>query len=710
MFPNITLEMSLKPFRKTDDEYIQKVCTRVFEDWKPLVRDAETVSVLLWTADGSEILEYKGNLQEEFEWCKYIGNANPKSSYHCEGDPDKIGLHAKTYLYMEQPPVMTYETLQKIIAALKKAGQEVLGGKKIRVGETFDPGPEFAKSSFKYEKHPEICAEFDYKSQNDLSFVCAYHTLHADDTPYASGKIMEGMPFAAFFGKQCNIFLKDMGFDYLWLSNGFGFGSEPWDSVGAIYDGKDFHTEKFDEIREKVLSFWTLFRKECPDFPIETRGTNLSAGIDYAKDGVPLKSIYDGGFGLLPPPNSPWAALNQDFGLEIMGYLSRIAELPEDSYLFRYYIHDPWWVNSPWYDRYEGQPHDIYLPMAVARIDQSGQVQKPTHLNLLSIDNSFGEMPQSCVTEPIPHLLKAYKDAPDAPAPLVWLYPFDEYMESRGETALRQMYEGDWFVRDIINDAVPVSMVVSTTSFIRQTDWSVYQDSILVTPVPEQGSHFEKAVIRFAMEGGRVIFYGEGENAAYELLRKEKKITAWVQKSTQFREVLEQFDLKIRLQKTAEDRKSPVLMVNRSDNGFFFSVCNHDTTVGLSLQFPWGAPLLLGYETDLKDGFSTYHLPRCEHRECRVFVEQKEGHISCWEETPVSYFYRRRILIEGLKDATVRVFPENYCIGNTDCLLNSPWPSILSDEYEGEWHENYFEMRNITGQVLVSMPRRDIEK
>jgi len=67
-------------------------------------------------------------------------------------------------------------------------------------------------------------------------------------------------------------------------------------------------------------------------------------------------------------------------------------------------------------------------------------------------------------------------------------------------------------------------------------------------------------------------------------------------------------------------------------------------------------------------------------------------------------------LIEGLKDATVRVFPEKYCIRNTDCLLNSPWPFILSDEYEGEWHENYFEMRNITGTVLVSMPRRDIEK
>lgn len=29
----ITLEMSLKPFKKVDDEYIQKVCSQIFEHW-----------------------------------------------------------------------------------------------------------------------------------------------------------------------------------------------------------------------------------------------------------------------------------------------------------------------------------------------------------------------------------------------------------------------------------------------------------------------------------------------------------------------------------------------------------------------------------------------------------------------------------------------------------------------------------------------------
>ena len=80
MFRNITLEMSLKPFRQTDHAYIEKVCRGVFEQWKSLVKDTETVSVLLWTADGSEILDYKGKLDDSFAWCQYVGSANPPES------------------------------------------------------------------------------------------------------------------------------------------------------------------------------------------------------------------------------------------------------------------------------------------------------------------------------------------------------------------------------------------------------------------------------------------------------------------------------------------------------------------------------------------------------------------------------------------------------------------------------------------------------
>ena len=76
MFKNITLEVSLKPFKKTDDEYIKKVCADIFRKWYPLLKNRSKISVMMWTADGSELLDYAGNLEDTFEWCCFIGNAN----------------------------------------------------------------------------------------------------------------------------------------------------------------------------------------------------------------------------------------------------------------------------------------------------------------------------------------------------------------------------------------------------------------------------------------------------------------------------------------------------------------------------------------------------------------------------------------------------------------------------------------------------------
>src|SRR5690606_18310268 len=186
------------------------------------------------------------------------------------------------------------------------------------------------------------------------TFVDCYSVLKADSDVYAGfpNGIPDKTPFGTFFGRQCQHFLTDLGYDYIWFSNGFGFGAEGWSSTGATFDGKQFKQKELPAFAEKVLEFWKLFRKECPDFQIQTRGTNLSVGTDLARDAVHLKNIYKGNFNMLPPPNSPWAALDGDFGLELIGYMSRMAELPDNRYLFRYYIHDPWWLNSPWLDRY----------------------------------------------------------------------------------------------------------------------------------------------------------------------------------------------------------------------------------------------------------------------------------------------------------------------------------------------------------------------
>jgi hypothetical protein len=78
------------------------------------------------------------------------------------------------------------------------------------------------------------------------------------------------------------------------------------------------------------------------------------------------------------------------------------------------------------------------------------------------------------------------------------------------------------------------------------------------------------------------------------------------------------------------------------------------------MRFPMGAPLLVGRETWIEDGHATYNMPRSWHSEARCFVDQKEGsEISCVEYYAGMVSFRRRMLLKGLKNATVTFLPED---------------------------------------------------
>ncbi len=143
---------------------------------------------------------------------------------------------------------------------------------------------------------------------------------------------------------------------------------------------------------------------------------------------------------------------------------------------------------------------------------------KGLHSNILTVDNSYGDMPDACVNEPLPHLLKAGKETPDASAPLVWVYPFEEYNAAESGEALSEMYAGDWFIRNAINAGVPLNTVVSTGSFCKG-DQSIYSGSILISPVPSAGDAYEEAIIRYVQTGGKVIFYGSVTHSSAKFRR-----------------------------------------------------------------------------------------------------------------------------------------------------------------------------------------------
>ena len=513
MINNITLEVSLKPFYKLQDKKIRTVCEKIYQQWQPLTKDVETISIMFWVADGSEILEYKGNPSDTFEWAKYIGVANPEVFDDIPNLPqEQLSIHHSPRLYRNAPPKYTYRDLKLVLDTLRKVFREK--GRKIRLGTAFDPGPEFALSPFKYKRHQEVCMADTLGTNKELkSFVCCYAELDADSTAYAGfpNGIEQGTPFGKFLGRQARHFCMDMGFDYIWLSNGFGFGLETWGVCGAVFDGEKFDNAACPDIKNKIFRFWTDFRKELPDMLVETRGTNLSTGMDLSSDAVPLREIYRNVPGIKPPPNSPWAALNGDFGMELAGWMSHIAELPASTgYPFRFYTHDPWFINSPWLDRYGRNPHDIYMPLAVTRIGENGRTMTPDSIGFLSIDDSYGNMPEQVPDEVIPHIKAALKSAPDMAGPVIWLYPFDEYhdMTFSGEN-IAEVFFGDWFMRTAINCGFQLNTVVSTDNFEAALDSGVCDKNILTVPTAvNRNKKVFDLLVKFIEKNGKVLFYG----------------------------------------------------------------------------------------------------------------------------------------------------------------------------------------------------------
>ena len=508
----VCFEMSLKPFKKIDDEYIESVCVELFEQWKPLIEKATGVAVMFWTSDGSEILDYSGNINDEFEWGRYIGVGNPKCVDRVPGTlwDDERWLHVEPVIYTENAPVMHYSDLARIIAAVKRVGKRMTGFD-IAVGETFDPGPEFAYSEFKFERHTEL-----NKGSIMNAWIHCAGTLNGDTRKYAAypDGIPEGTVFGEFLSKQFEVLANDVGFDYLWLSNGFGFSLEGWNWIGEIFDGKKVDFENAEKVRKSIQQFWDHYTPNT-NFVTEVRGSNLSTAMDIATDGCPIDYIYQNN--IIAPPNSPWAALDSRFGLELVGYMSHMANVPKNGYAFRYYTHDPWWINCPWFDRYGRSPHDIYLPLSVTRIDENGKTQKPYGINFLTVDDSLGNMPRRCPNEVIPHVLESFRTYPDAPGLVTWLYPFDYYCEMGLRLGFNdRMIMDDWFVESAIDGGFPLNTVVSDTVFSK-TDISVFKNTVIVCPVPQADTDYEKCVFKAIDAGIPVLMYGNTKYASDKL-------------------------------------------------------------------------------------------------------------------------------------------------------------------------------------------------
>jgi hypothetical protein len=420
---------------------------------------------------------------------------------------------------------------------------------------------------------------------------------------------------------------------------------------------------------------------------------------------------------------------------------------------------------QPWLDRYDREPHDIYLPLALARLNGNARVTRPAYLEFLTIDNSFGRMPEQVPNEVTPHLLSAMDEFSDAPGLVTWIYPFDEYhdMTFGREPRLQDVFFGDWFLRGAVNNGFPLNSVVSTRQFAASfaANPAFYRDTILLAYAPVANGKLEELLMDALRRGISVLLYGPtdklGDKLRHALHLKntdplsgeltlkhvlepdvlqhgtqpstlnhrdiisggpintvveqaaptrvcatvskgstERVVAAslrpspgastgtlgWVRGSfccslnggrlptpdnperyfhaeTLMRLILSEFGYSIRFSKPGPQTRSPLLLASRHRNGCYLSCYSPATTASVRLRFPHGAPVPVGTETWIENGHTSYNPPRSWHKEVRCFVDQTaSGELSCVEGISEYPFIKRRMILHGLKDATVTFLPE----------------------------------------------------
>ena len=120
---NVTLELSSKPFTDESEATMVSVCRKMFTQWLDLIRSADQVSVMLWIADGSEIFEYTGDLNQRFEWAYWCGCANHCPQPEHPTERMKRNTHVYPVKYRADAAPRPYSWLKRLIEADRRAGK-----------------------------------------------------------------------------------------------------------------------------------------------------------------------------------------------------------------------------------------------------------------------------------------------------------------------------------------------------------------------------------------------------------------------------------------------------------------------------------------------------------------------------------------------------------------------------------------------------------
>ena len=253
--------------------------------WEWIERSDEVV-LNFATGNGDHILNYRGldHVDDTFDWARYncFGGAESDPFAHNTDWLTRVreGGERSGNPYMAGPMFILSEALlsYRVLANIYRAFREEAArrGVTLILLEYLEPGPEFCRSAWKTERHPEgALGKADAGGNIAAGLIDVCSTLHEDARPYAAYPegIREGTITGDFVAGQAATFVNDLGLDGIFLGNQFGLLGL-WDPRNA--------PEPTDDRRAGVTRFFTTMRERFGEKRIYWQDTFWPAAVESA--------------------------------------------------------------------------------------------------------------------------------------------------------------------------------------------------------------------------------------------------------------------------------------------------------------------------------------------------------------------------------------------------------------------------------------------
>ncbi|GAA0514280.1 hypothetical protein Ade02nite_89870 [Paractinoplanes deccanensis] len=191
------------------------------------------VTIAFCAGNGDHILNYSGDRSVVFDWARYncyaAGDGVTRRhnldwlSRVREGGERSDNPYSAGPMFVLSEQQMDYRLLAGIYAAIRSSAAR--RGLSVRLLEYLEPGPEFCRSEWKTERHPEVAAATaDAGGHIVPGVIDVTLPLAADPHRYAAypGGVPEGLPAGDFVAAQTGAFVRDFGLDGVLLGNQFG--------------------------------------------------------------------------------------------------------------------------------------------------------------------------------------------------------------------------------------------------------------------------------------------------------------------------------------------------------------------------------------------------------------------------------------------------------------------------------------------------------